>query len=77
MENTLNGEKSLHIWHISVNNSTTWKKTLDALFLSLIGLNKPKKPSHATYCPFKPKQAKLVFFNIVFPLIFPEDSDDL
>jgi hypothetical protein len=38
MENTLNGEKSIKIQHISVNNGT---KIIDPFFQSLIGLIKP------------------------------------
>ncbi len=47
MENTLNGEKSFKIKHISVNNRTpSMSKIWGPFFLT--GLIKPKNPSHAT-----------------------------
>ncbi len=53
IENTLNGENSIKIEEISVNNRKNMRQLLDPLFISQIVLNKPKNRLKLQYCPFK------------------------
>ncbi len=50
MKNTLNGEKSSKILHISVNSWTIWKKVRSSLFPRYVWLS---QKTISRYCPFK------------------------
>ncbi len=62
MKNTLNGEKCIKIWHISVNNRTTWKNIRSSLSI-LDVLIKPK--NYLTLLSLYCKYMATVFSDIV------------